>query len=55
LELRRNLLRYARTFPPGHVSGIVPNVIPPPFLIFEQHAKGSGQLPVLTALAPDRQ
>jgi hypothetical protein len=32
------------------VSGIVPNVIPQPFLIFEQQAKPDGDLPVLIAL-----
>jgi len=32
------------------VSGIVLNVIPQPFLIFEQQPKSDGDLPVLIAL-----
>jgi hypothetical protein len=36
------------------VSGIVPNVIPQPFLIFEQQAKPDGDLPVLIALVSRR-
>ena len=36
------------------VSGIVPNVIPQPFLTFEQRAKGDGQLPVLITLVAGR-
>jgi hypothetical protein len=38
----------------GCVSGIVPNVIPQPFLIFEQQAKPDGDLPVLIALVSRR-